>query len=403
MFDVDGHVIGSEDLVDRVEKLIRSIDQHDDGALGPRDRMHGDPEDTELGAPIMPMRAFHETLVEPPRLAEQASAKGQAGNLARRFARRLTSWESEPRWSAQQNYDGHNIHFAMGVVTELQRIDRELEELRRQNVRLRLQVVGSVERLNRYRREIENVLESFPSEERAGELLKQLERLGVSSSESVIDYAAFEDRCRGSSDELRDVQKHYLTFFPDPHGMGKVIDIGCGRGEMLEILIDAGYDAIGIDLNSEMVEVCRKKGLPVAQSDAVKYLEQTESNSLRGIFCAQVVEHLLTSELENLLALAQEKLLEGGVFVIETINPRSLFSIGNHFFADNSHTKPLHPETLRFMCEQVGFRSVALEEQSAHPIMKHATHLPDDELGTVVEALVNNVFGFQDYAIVATK
>ena len=247
------------------------------------------------------------------------------------------------------------------------------------------------------------MIENLPSEQRAGELLKQIERLGVASDETVIDYAAFEDRLRGSSDNLKALQKHYLTFFPSPDGSGRVVDVGCGRGEMLEILIDAGYDAFGIDLNEDMIEVCRAKGLPVSKADAISFLQQVEPNSLRGIFCAQVVEHLLTSELERFLVLAREKLLEGGVIVMETINPRSLFALGNHFFADNSHVKPVHPETLRFMCEQVGFKVVELEEESEHPIMKDLAHLPDDELGALLRVLVDNVFGYQDYAIVATK
>jgi 2-polyprenyl-3-methyl-5-hydroxy-6-metoxy-1,4-benzoquinol methylase len=403
VFDVDGHVISPEDLVQRVEKLVRSIDARDDETVETHERPIADQADGTLGAPVMPMRAFHEALVEPPQLGAPAGAKGQAGNLARRLARKLTSWETEPRWTAQQNYDGHNIHFAMGVINELNRIKRDVDELRRQNVRLRLQVVGSAERLNRFRREIEYVIENLPSEQRADELLKQMERLGVASDETVIDYAAFEDRLRGSSDDLKGRQKHYLRFFPNPNGTGRVIDIGCGRGEMLEILIEAGYEAFGIDLNEDMIDVCRAKGLPVSKADAISFLQQVESKSLRGIFCAQVVEHLLTSELERFLVLAREKLLEGGVLVIETINPRSLFALGNHFFADNSHVKPVHPETLRFMCEQVGFKSVELVQESEHPIMKDVAHLPDDDVATLVRLLADSVFGYQDYAIVATK
>ena len=88
---------------------------------------------------------------------------------------------------------------------------------------------------------------------------------------------------------------------------------------------------------------------------------------------------------------------------METINPRSLYALGNHFFADTSHVRPVHPETLRFICEQVGFSRVQLEERSAHPLMKVADDLPDGELGAAVAALLKSVFGYQDYAIVATK
>ena len=187
-------------------------------------------------------------------------------------------------------------------------IDRELDELRRQNVQLKLQVVSSVERLNRYRRDMHDLFENVATQDDVRALSREIERLGAAgSSGAEIDYAAFEDRCRGSSEELRDAQAHYLTMFPPPDGSGKVLDIGCGRGEMLEFLIEAGYDVLGVDLNAEMVEVCRSKGLPVVQDDGIHVLQTTEDGSLRGIFCAQVVEHLLTSEVERLMKLAHRE------------------------------------------------------------------------------------------------
>jgi O-antigen chain-terminating methyltransferase len=156
-------------------------------------------------------------------------------------------------------------------------------------------------------------------------------------------------------------------------------------------------------MDTNMVELCRSKGLPVEQGDGIHFLEAIEDDSLRGIFCAQVVEHLLTSELERLVELSYQKLLPTAVLVIETINPRSLFSLGNHFFADVSHIKPVHPETLRFICEQIGFGKVELEERSLHPLMNTIDELPEGEVGTAVKELLQSVFGYQDYAIVATK
>jgi O-antigen chain-terminating methyltransferase len=172
---------------------------------------------------------------------------------------------------------------------------------------------------------------------------------------------------------------------------------------MLELLVAAGYEAIGVDTDANMVELCRSKGLEVVQDDGIHYLELSESNSLRGIFCAQVVEHLLTSELERLVELAHEKLMPSAILVMETINPRSLFALGNHFFADVSHVRPVHPETLRFICEQIGFGTVELEERSLHPFMKTVDELPEGEVGTALRELLQTVFGYQDYAIVATK
>ena len=140
------------------------------------------------------------------------------------------------------------------------------------------------------------------------------------------------------------------------------------------------------------------------KDDGIHFLKQMEDQSLKGIFCLQVIEHLLTSELEKLIRIARQKLLVGGVLVMETINPRSSYSLGNHFFADTSHVRPVHPETLRFICQSVGFGDVDLEELSPHPLLELADDLPEEgAIKTAVEALLKNVFGFQDYTIIATR
>jgi 2-polyprenyl-3-methyl-5-hydroxy-6-metoxy-1,4-benzoquinol methylase len=400
VLDVDGHVIAAEDLVNRVERLVSTIDESNPSPKERPTDADEIPDGPAFAAPILPMRALHGELY-PPELPRPQSARGRASVLGKRIVRKLSRWYVEPRWLAQQNYDGHNIHFAAGVVSELDRAQRELEELRQQNIRLKLQLVGSVERLNR---SIRSAQDHFATQDHFRELSHQVERLGSGSwSGTKIDYSAFEDRCRGSSEELREAQRRYLSLFPPPEGSGSVIDIGCGRGEMLELLIEAGYDVKGVELDLDMIDVCRSKGLPVVQDDGIHFLEQVEDGTLRGIFCAQVVEHLLTSELERLVKVAYEKLLPNAVMVMETINPRSLYALGNHFFADTSHVRPVHPETLRFICEQVGFSSVVLDEISPHALMETKDALEPSEVGKAVKALVENFFGYQDYIIVATK
>jgi O-antigen chain-terminating methyltransferase len=264
--------------------------------------------------------------------------------------------------------------------------------------------VAEIERQNRHRREVTEILKTVANQVDVQNLSRDVKRLGViGTTSSEIDYVAFEDRCRGSSESIRQAQERYLTLFPPASGSGAILDIGCGRGEMLELLVAAGYKAIGVDTDTNMVELCRSKGLEVVQDDGIHYLEVCENNSLRGIFCAQVIEHLLTSEMERLIELAYQKLMPSAVLVMETINPRSLFALGNHFFADLSHIRPVHPETLRFICEQVGFGRVELEERSLHPFMDTVDELPEGEVGTALRELLRSVFGYQDYAIVATR
>ena len=338
-------------------------------------------------------------------------SEGRVGRFFKRVVRRITSWYVEPRWVTQQGFDSRTIEFSREVIgsfdltnRQLARVDAELEDLRQQNVRLKLQIVAEIERHSRYRREVAETLKTVASHVEVQSLSRDVKRLGVTGgTSSAIDYLAFEDRCRGSSESIQHAQERYLSLFPPASGNGAIVDIGCGRGEMLELLLAAGYKALGVDMDTNMIEFCRSKGLPVVQDDGIHFLEVTDDDSLRGIFCAQVVEHLLTSELERLVELSYRKLMPSAVLVIETINPRSLFALGNHFFADVSHVRPVHPETLRFICEQIGFNNVELEERSPHPFMSAVNELPEGEEGAALNQLLQSVFGFQDYAIIATK
>jgi hypothetical protein len=172
---------------------------------------------------------------------------------------------------------------------------------------------------------------------------------------------------------------------------------------MLELLAKEGHECIGVDTDAGMVAACTAKGLTVVQDDGLHYLAQAQPDSLKGIFCAQVVEHLLTTELEELVSLSYRALHEDGALVMETINPRSSYALGNHYYADTSHVRPVHPETLRFICEQLGFRNVQMEERSPHPALDLVDDLPDTPEGEAVRTLLQNVFGYQDYVVVATK
>lgn len=399
MLDVDGHVLHPDVLVERVQQLLAGIDRQE--AELPNGSV---PVFTEqLAAPVHAMQPLHAEL-HPPDLSGAKGVRGRVGRIFKRVVRRLTSWYVEPRWVVQNDLDARGIEFSRQVIGAVARIDSELEELRRQNVRLRMQMVAEIERHNRQRREVGEILKEVASESDLRSLSAAVKRLDVAGTTGdAIDYVAFEDRCRGSSESIKHVQERYLSLFPPPSGDGLIIDIGCGRGEMMELLIAAGYKVIGVDTDTNMIELCESKGLPVVQDDGIHYLKSTEDDSLRGIFCAQVVEHLLTQELERFIQLCYQKLMPSAVVVIETINPRSLFALGNHFFADVSHTRPVHPETLRFICEQVGFSRVQLEERSRHPFMDSVDQLPEGEVGTALKELMGSVFGYQDYVIVATK
>jgi 2-polyprenyl-3-methyl-5-hydroxy-6-metoxy-1,4-benzoquinol methylase len=436
MLDVDGQVISADALVQRIEQLLEAVQAGDgsvgapgtagaSGAGGPpgaaggaaapvgTNRVVPDP----LDAPIHSMRVIHRDL-HPPVLEGAGGVRGKVSSTTKKVVRKLTAWYVEPRWILQEQLDSQVIEFSARAFNNVYRLDRELDELRRQNARLRMQLVAANERTSQVRRTVGSLAAEVEGQrEIVGQMAMQadvvslgkeitsvLDRLGaIGTTGADIDYVGFEDRFRGSKDALRASQERYLTLFPPASSPGLIVDIGCGRGEMLSLLEEAGHEVFGVDTDADMVASCKSRGLPAVQDDGIHFLSQTDDGTLKGIFCAQVVEHLITPELERLIVLSQQKLKRGGVLVVETINPRSSYALGNHFYADTSHVRPVHPETLRYICEQVGFTSVELEERSPHPLLEVSGELPDGAVGTAVGALLESVFGHQDYIIVATK
>ena len=250
--------------------------------------------------------------------------------------------------------------------------------------------------------------------------LRRTGRSGVPESAATVaaftpaldayKYVGFEDQFRGSPDVIRVRQESYLPYF---EGASDVLDVGCGRGEFLDLLASRRINARGLDLNHEMVEVCRARGLDVAEEDVVSYLERVDDGALGGLFAAQVVEHLQPSYLLRFLELAYHKLRPGAPIVLETLNPACWVAFFDSFIRDITHVWPLHPETLRYLVLASGFsradvvfRSPVPPEDRLQPIAAAAASPVADLVETFnanVEKLNARMFTNLDYAIVGRK
>jgi cyclopropane fatty-acyl-phospholipid synthase-like methyltransferase len=134
-----------------------------------------------------------------------------------------------------------------------------------------------------------------------------------------------------------------------------VLDVGCGRGEFLELLGAEGVPARGVDIDAGMVQACRERGLSeVVQAEANDYLEGLEAGELGAIFSAQVLEHMPYGAWRRFLTLALEKLRPGGVLLFETVNPHRVASLKT-FWVDPSHCHPIFPEAALVVCRLAGF------------------------------------------------
>ncbi|MBI5199197.1 MAG: class I SAM-dependent methyltransferase [Nitrospirae bacterium] len=225
-------------------------------------------------------------------------------------------------------------------------------------------------------------------------------------------YLLFEERYRGSKEDVKEKQRIYIDYLK---GSEKVLDIGCGRGEFLELLREGGIDSYGIDTNEIMVSLCKEKGLKVIKGDGVDHLRSLEDDSLGGVFAAQVVEHLETEDLIEIIRLTHSKLKTGATFIAETINPLCLTTFSGPFYLDLTHIKPIHPQALVFLIEMAGFRNVEIKYTSPYPEeMKlqqvdffHKLKKFEDAFLNIVNNNINRLnellYGYQEYAVIGKK
>ena len=224
----------------------------------------------------------------------------------------------------------------------------------------------------------------------------------------VFDYPYFEGRFRGPEQEVRERQSTYVEFFRQ---RGPVLDLACGRGEFLKLLLDNGIAGQGVDRDADMAARCREQGLEVACGDAFAFLEATPDGSLGGIFSAQFIEHLPTAACVRLVELSYRKLRSGGALLLETQNPECLAIYSQSFFVDPTHVRPVPAAQLRFWMEEAGFRE--LRTRYVSPVAPHLPQLPllEPKTGTddverwnqEARRFNQTYFGYQDYAVVGIK
>jgi len=232
-------------------------------------------------------------------------------------------------------------------------------------------------------------------------------------------YVGFEDQFRGADDTVAAKLAEYLPIFA---GASDVIDLGCGRGEFLLALRDAGVTARGVDTNTDMVAVARERGLDVTAADALGYVNTVADASAGGIIATQVVEHLTAPYLMRLLDSAHRALRPGAPIVLETINPACWYAFFSSYIRDLTHVHPVHPETLQYLLRASGFDRVEIRYREPVPDREKLkpTALPedvrvsDDDIAKALTgvartldanaAILNRLmFSYMDYAVVGYR
>ena len=240
----------------------------------------------------------------------------------------------------------------------------------------------------------------------ADERLEALERK-LDRGVRDLDYASFAERFHGTPERRRERLSRYVARL---QGCSEVIDAGCGRGEFLELLRDAGIAAVGVDSDLAMVARCRQLGLETIHRDVLLYLREQPEESHGGVFGAHLIEHLERGEIVELVRLAFSRLRPKGILVLETVNPECLLTYTD-FYADFGHVAPVPPLALQWLAESCGFVSVEVEYSSPVPHEQRLVPMPafageEPELAAFNRGLAaanDLLFGFQEYVLTARK
>lgn len=173
-------------------------------------------------------------------------------------------------------------------------------------------------------------------------------------------YKSFEDKFRGHRSEIKKrllAYEPFLQILKQNNEKPAAVDLGCGRGEWLEILKQNGFTARGCDVSEEMLKECEKNALEAKKQGAIEFLSELEDSSLALVSAFQLVEHLEFSELCELIKQARRVLKDGGILILETPNPENLRVATLNFYLDATHVKPIPPMLLEYLCEFEGFNN----------------------------------------------
>jgi SAM-dependent methyltransferase len=215
-------------------------------------------------------------------------------------------------------------------------------------------------------------------------------------------YLAFEDRFRGSRQDIKERMRFYLPLLQNLK-LGTrdlpLLDLGCGRGEWIELLSESGIEARGVDTNAVLVAACKEVGLNVVREDALEHLSRLPDSSVGAVTGFHLIEHLPLDILVNLIDQTVRVLKPGGVTIFETPNPQNVLVGSHNFYIDPTHRNPIPCLTAQFLLEARGLCNVEVFQLHPYP---ESFHIRDND--SVLAQRFNEYFyGAQDYAVMGHR
>lgn len=213
-------------------------------------------------------------------------------------------------------------------------------------------------------------------------------------------YYRFEQHFRGSREEIKRRQSVYLPILEPLKSIQSpslTLDLGCGRGEWLELMTENGFSAQGVDLDDAMLQFCAEQRFAVRNADALDCLRSIPDATLSVVSGFHIAEHLPFETLQSLIVEALRALIPGGILILETPNPENLVVGSCNFYTDPTHRAPLPPHLLAYLGEDAGFKRVKVLRLNQPPQEWYSTPAGFPSMSRMI-------FGVgPDYAIVAQK
>ena len=303
-------------------------------------------------------------------------------NFIKRIIKKLVGWYIEPTMNTQMLNNSETIHIFQNLSTYINALQEDIRMLENE--------INKHEELNNYFKKIFNITAD----------IKLLEN-------NDINYFEFENKYRGNRESIKNYQSYYTKYFKNIED-SYVLDIGCGRGEFLELLNENGIKAKGIDSYQPFIDFCKERKFNVEYTDALSYLNNLEDDSLNGIFMSQVIEHVTQDYAVSLVKTAYRKLKQDCYFILETPNPQNLSTYWN-FYLDSSHIKPVHYLTLEYWFKSFGYSSIEKYHTKFSKCKFEIPHVEGntienkDKINESIDFINKNVFGYYDYTLIAKK
>jgi 2-polyprenyl-3-methyl-5-hydroxy-6-metoxy-1,4-benzoquinol methylase len=290
------------------------------------------------------------------------------------------------------------------TTDQVQGWERQAAELEALKQQLEQQIEGLMEHVQKAKMEIahrETLLSHRldDAEKSQDDLVGRDKAALKNEDEHLLDsfYFSLEEALRGTPEQIKEEAKGYLPLLEKAGITADIIDIGCGRGEWLEVLRESGFRARGIDQNHIAVEHCRGLSLDVVASEARAYLRSLSDESVSAITAFHFAEHLPLEALVSFLDQAGRTLKPGGLLILETPNPENLLVGSCNFYLDPTHKNPIPIPTMTLLLESRGF--CCQEVLKLHPVPSVQIEVKDQ----LTSHMNHYLYGPMNYAVVARK